>query len=438
MPLFIIICGVLLLLLLVIVLKINTVISLIITAIAVGAAQGMKGDAILKSVEEGVGSTMGQLALILAFGAMLGKLIADGGGAQRITSGLSKAFGIKNLQWAMVLTGFLVGIPLFYNVGFVVLVPFVFMVCATSKLPLLYVGIPLLAALSVTHGYLPPHPGPTSIVMLYKADMGLTMFYGALVAIPAIIISGPLFARTLGDIKTHPPKNLFEAPIRPEADLPGFGISVFTGLFPVMLIALATIGDAWLPKGSVVLHTCHFLGNPVLALLLASLLAMYTMGIRQGKRLKDLLEPMEDALRSVTMILFIIGSAGAFKQVLTDSGVADYISVLTKDLPLSPLILVWAIAAVIRVALGSATVAALTTAGIAGPIIAATHVSPELMVLATGAGSLMFSHVNDPGFWMFKEYFGLSIRDTVRSWSVMETLVSVIGLLGVLLLNLFI
>ncbi|PVH25517.1 gluconate transporter [Sphingobacterium corticibacter] len=439
MPLLIVFCGVLLLLLLVTVVKLNTIISLLITSIAVGFAMGMDSMDIVRSVEAGVSTTMGQLALLLAFGSILGKLMADGGAAERITRVLTDVFGVRNLPWAMVLTGFLVGIPLFYNVGFIVLVPFVFMVCAANRLPMLYVAIPLLAALSVTHGYLPPHPGATAIAITYQADIGLTMVYGIIVAIPAIIISGPFFGRTLKGIATNPPPELFTVPTSTEGrPMPSFAISLFTGLFPVLLIAIGSFAHLFLPEGSTALATLRFLGDPVMALMIAALLAMYTMGIRQGRSLKQQSEGIEDAIRGITMILFIIGASGVFKQVLVDSGVAVYIAESTANLALSPLVLAWSIAAVIRLAIGSATVAGLTAAGIVLPVMQATGTSPELMVLATGAGSLMFSHVNDPGFWMFKSYFGLSMRDTFRSWSVMETLVSLIGLFGVMALNWFV
>lgn len=436
MPLIIVVLGVALLLALVTVVRLNTVFSLLITSIAVGFAMGMSPVDILKSVETGASTTMGQLALLLAFGAVLGKLMADGGAAEQITTVLTAVFGKKNLPWAMVLTGFLVGIPLFYNVGFIVLVPFVFMVCASNKLPLLYVAIPLLAALSVTHGYLPPHPGATAIALTYKADIGLTMAYGIVVAIPAIVISGPFFGRTLKGITTNPPPELF--PQQQQGDkrkLPGFGISLFTGLFPILLIALGSFSYLILPEGSFWLTALRFLGDPVVALMIASLVAMYTMGIRQGKSLKQQSESVEDAIRGITMILFIIAASGVFKQILVDSGVAIYIANLTTDLSLSPLVLAWCIAGIIRLVIGSASVAGLTAAGIMLPIVEANHITPELMVLATGAGSLMFSHVNDPGFWMFKTYFGLSMKDTFRSWTVMETLVSIIGLFGVLALH---
>lgn len=436
MPLIIIIFGVVMLLILVTVIRLNTVFSLLITSIAVGFAMRMSVVEILKSVETGASSTTGQLGLLLAFGSVLGKLMTEGGAAERITTVLTAVFGKKKLPWAMMLTGFLVGIPLFYNVGFIVLVPFVFMVCKSSKLPMLYVAIPLLAALSVTHGYLPPHPGAMAVALTFKADIGLTMVYGIIVAIPAILIGGLLFGRTLKGIATNPPPEFFpQKRQNDEGRLPGFGISLFTGLFPILLIALGSFSYLILPEGSLGLIALQFLGDPVIALMIASLLAMYTMGIRQGKSLKQQSESVEEAFRGITMILFIIAASGVFKQILVDSGVANYIANLTNNLSLSPLVLAWSIAGIIRLVIGSSSVAGLTAAGIMLPIVQAGQVTPELMVLATGAGSLMFSHVNDPGFWMFKSYFGVSIKNTFRSWTLMETLVSISGLAGVLVLQ---
>lgn len=435
MPLIIVAFGVLLLLLLIVVGKLNSFFSLIIVSLAVGIAQGVAVSDVVNAIERGMGDTLGSLAMILGFGAILGKLIADGGGVHQISTSLIQVFGRRNVQWAVVLIGFVVGIPMFYNVGFVILVPFVFAIAARTNLPLLYVGLPMLASLSVTHGYLPPHPGPTAIAALYQADMGLTLIYGVIIAIPAIILGGVFFSRTLTNIRPNPPAQFLEEPPAVEENVPGFWTSLFTGLLPVLLIAVASALAIVLPADARLLPAVAFIGNPIIALLISVLVAVYTMGIARGKRMKDIMVNSEGAVRSIAMILFIIGGAGAFKEVLVTGGVGDYIAGWSSRLTFSPLILVWGIAAAIRVSLGSATVAGLTTAGIALPLIASTDTSPELMVLATGAGSLMFSHVNDPGFWMFKEYFGLSIRDTIRSWSVMETIVSVVGLLGVMVLD---
>lgn len=437
MPLIIVALGVLLLLVLILVFKLNSFVSLIIAALVVGIAEGMPISEVIVSIQKGVGSTLGFLALILGFGAMLGKLVADSGAAQRISTSLIESFGKKNIQWAVVLTGFVVGIPMFYSVGFVILVPLVFTIGVATGLPLIYVGLPMLASLSVTHGYLPPHPGPTAIAGFYNADLGLTLIYGIIVAIPAIVVAGPLFSRTLTRIKPNPPEKLYNTRILADEEMPGFWISVFTGLLPVFLIALAAAMTFVLPEDSTLLSVFLLIGDPIIALLLSVIVAIFTLGIDRNKNMKEIGTTIEESIGGIAMILLIIGAAGGFKEVLVDSGVGDYVSEMVSGSTISPLVLVWGIAALIRVSLGSATVAGLTTAGIAIPIIASTNASPELMVLATGAGSLMFSHVNDPGFWMFKEYFGLSIKDTIMSWSIMETIVSVMGLVGVLILNIF-
>ena len=334
MPLVIVAIGVALLLLLMIRFKLNGFIALVLVALAVGLMQGMPLDKVIVSIKNGVGGTLGSLALIMGFGAMLGKMLADCGGAQRIATTLIAKFGKQHIQWAVVLTGFTVGFALFYEVGFVLMLPLVFTIAASAGIPLLYIGVPMAAALSVTHGFLPPHPGPTAIATIFHADMGKTLLFGTILAIPTVILAGPVYARFL--------------------------------------------------KG---------------------------------------------------MMLLIIGGGGAFKQVLVDSGMDKYIASIMHESNMSPLFMAWSIAAVLRIALGSATVAAITAGGIAAPLIATTGVSPELMVIAVGSGSVIFSHVNDPGFWLFKEYFNLTIGETIKSWSVLETIISVCGLVGCLLLG---
>ncbi|MGB5609302.1 gluconate:H+ symporter, partial [Eudoraea sp.] len=355
--------------------------------------------------------------------------------AQRITSKLVSKFGIKNIQWALVLTGFIVGIPMFYSVGFVILVPLVFTVAAATGLPLLYVGLPMLASLSVTHGYLPPHPAPTAITVMFDADLGKTLVYGIIIAIPAIIIAGPLFSRTIKNIKATPLKEFINPKILEDHEMPGLGISIFTALLPILLIATATLADLFLPEDFYLNPIIGFLGNPVIAMLIAVLVAIYTLGLARGKKMQEVMVSVSSSISGITMVLLIIAGAGALKQVLIDSGVSDYIAGMLQGSAISPLLLAWSIATVIRVCVGSATVAGLTAAGIVLPLVSNPGVSAELMVLAIGSGSLMLSHVNDGGFWLFKEYFNLSVKDTLRTWTVMETTVGVIGLIGVLVLN---
>lgn len=438
MPLFIVICGILLLLLLIAKGKLNAFISFIIVSLLVGVAEGMDVLAVVDSIQKGLGKTLGDLVMILGFGAMLGKLVADSGAAQRITTKMVEKFGKNNIQWAVVLTGFIVGIPMFYSVGFVILVPLIFTVATATGLPLIYVGLPMLASLSVTHGYLPPHPAPTGIAVMFDADLGKTLFYGILVAIPAIIVAGPLFARTIKNVEATPLKEFLNPKVMTDDEMPSITASILTALLPVILIGFAAMISFLLPDGNVLNQLANVVGNPVIAMLISVLVALYTLGLARGRKMGDIMNSVSQAVASITMVLLIIAGAGALKEVLVDSGVSDYIGSLLKDSTISPLVLAWLIATAIRVCVGSATVAGLTAAGIVLPLLAGTEVSPELMVLAIGSGSLMLSHVNDGGFWLFKEYFNLSVKDTLKTWTVMETTVGVMGLIGVLVLDVLI
>lgn len=435
MPLAIVIAGIILLFILIARFKLNAFLAFIIVSLLVGVAEGMDFLTTIESIQKGIGNTLGYLILILGLGAMLGKLVADSGAAQRITTQLVKKFGKKNIQWAVVLTGFIVGIPMFYTVGFVILVPLVFTVAAATGLPLIYVGLPMLASLSVTHGYLPPHPAPTGIAIMFDANIGKTLLYGIIVAVPAIIVAGPLFSRTIKNIKATPLKEFMNPKVLTDEEMPGTANSILTALLPVILIGLASVVALILPKENILRKTTDVLGDPVIAMLISVLVAIFTLGLARGRTMKETMDSVASAVSGITMVLLIIAGAGALKEVLIDSGVSEYIGDLLKGSSISPLILAWLIATVIRVCVGSATVAGLTAAGIALPLIQGTGVSAELMVLAIGSGSLMLSHVNDGGFWLYKEYFNLSINDTLRTWTVMETTVGVMGLIGVLVLD---
>ena len=434
MPLVIVAIGVVLLLLLMIRFKMNGFIALVLVALAVGLMQGMPLVKVISSIKAGVGGTLGSLALIMGFGAMLGKMLADCGGAQRIATTLIDKFGKKNIQWAVVLTGFTVGFALFYEVGFVLMLPLVFTIAAAANIPLLFVGVPMAAALSVTHGFLPPHPGPTAIT-IFHADMGKTLLFGTILAIPTVILAGPVYARFLKGIDKPIPEGLYSAKTFTEEEMPGFGVSVWTSLVPVILMAMRAVAEMILPKGHAFLGVAEFLGDPVMATLIAVLIAMFTFGLNRGRSMDQINDTLTSSIKIIAMMLLIIGGGGAFKQVLVDSGVDKYIAAMMHETNVSPLLMAWSIAAVLRIALGSATVAAITAGGIVAPLIATTGVSPELMVIAVGSGSVIFSHVNDPGFWLFKEYFNLTIGETIKSWSALETIISVCGLVGVLLLN---
>ena len=438
MPLLIVITGIILLFILIAVFKLNAFIAFIIVCLFVGIVGGMELQSVIQSIQTGMGNTLGFLVMILGFGSMLGKLVADSGAAQKITTQLVSSFGIKNVQWAVVLTGFIVGIPMFYSVGFVILIPLVFTVAATTKLPLIYVGLPMLASLSVTHGFLPPHPAPTAIAVMFDADIGKTLVYGIIIAIPAIIVAGPLFSRTIKNINATPLKEFYNPVILEDHEMPSLTTSIISALLPVILIGLSTLSNSFLPQDFFLKPIIDFIGNPVIAMLISVLVAIYTLGLARGRKMVDIMKSVSTAVSSITMVLLIIAGAGALKEILTDSGVSDYIAELLVGSSISPLILAWLIATAIRISVGSATVAGLTAAGIIMPLVSSTGVSPESMVLAIGSGSLMLSHVNDGGFWLFKEYFNLSIKDTLSTWTVMETTVGVMGLIGVLVLNIFI
>ena len=418
--------------------KVNPFLSLLIVAIVAGLCLGMQPADLLKSIEKGVGSTLGGLALIICLGAILGKILEISGAAEQISSTLIKAFGQKNIQWAVMLTGFLVGIPLYYNAGFVILVPLVFSVAKRSNLPLLYIAIPMAAALSTTHCFLPPHPGPVVLVNAFKADMGKTLLYGLIIAIPVVILAGPMLGRILQRIKIEA-NNLFgvNEPVAIKK-IPAAFPSFFIALLPVLLISLAVVAQNFFSDDTWLKDILLFTGDPTIALLLAVVLAAWYFGIRTGEKMETVMKWLNDGIQGIAIILLIITAGGVFKQVLTDSGTGAYIASFSSKWQMPPLLFGWIVTALLRVTIGSATVAGITAAGVVAPLVATGTASPELMVLAVGTGSVFGSHINDSGFWMFKEFFKLSLKQTFLSWTVMETVISVLGLAGVLLLDLFI
>lgn len=437
MTLLIVLFSILLLVLLITWGKFNPFLAFLIVSIIAGLLLGIPLDKITKSVEKGIGATLGSLIIIISLGAMLGKLVAESGAAQRITQSLMKAFGMKYITWALMITGFIVGIPLFYNVGFVLMVPLIFSVAYQTKLPAVYVGLPMLASLSVTHGFLPPHPSPAALVAQFNANMGLTLVYGIIIAIPTIIVAGPIFGKTLKNIKAVPLQT-FQAKQLSDEELPGAGNSFFSSLLPVILLIITTVAPYFLEANETNKSVFSFIGDPSIVMLISLLVATYTLWLKRGKSIKLLMGQYAEAVKDIAVIVLIVAGAGALKQVFTDSGVSDQIASRLQGLNIEPLVLAWLIACVIRLCVGSATVAGLTAAGIVYPLMVQTGANPNLMVLSIGAGSLMFSHVNDSGFWLFKEYFNLSIKETIRSWSLMETIVAILGLIGVLILNLII
>lgn len=413
--------------------KISPFLSLLIVALVAGLLLGMTPMQLISSMEKGVGSTLGGLALILCLGAILGKILETSGAAEQISGTLINGFGAKNIQWAVLLTGFLIGIPLYYNAGFVILVPLVFSIARRTQLPLLYIAIPMAASLSTTHCFLPPHPGPVVLVNAFHANTGLTLLYGIIVAIPAVIVAGPLLGRLLKKMQIPIP-DIFGTAVLPEK-LPSVSSSFLIALLPICLITLSVITAHLLPKEHTVNRVTAFLGDSTIAILIAVLLSIYWFGIKQGKEMPVIMRWSNDAIAGISGIMLTITAGGVFKQVLIDSGTGNLIAGLSHQLQLPPLLFAWIITALLRVTLGSATVAGITAAGIVAPLLA-TGVSPELLVLAVGSGSVFGSHINDSGFWMYKEFFRLSLKQTFLSWTVMETTISIMGLIGVLLLQL--
>ncbi|WP_178024403.1 GntP family permease [uncultured Paenibacillus sp.] len=446
MPLFIVALGIIVLLVLITGFKLNTFVSLIIVSFLVALALGMPLNTIVSSIEGGLGGTLGHIALIFGLGAMLGKLIADAGGAHRIAMTLINKFGEKRIQWAVVAASFIVGIALFFEVGLVLLIPIVFTISKQLKVPIVYFGIPMAAALLATHGFLPPHPGPTAIAGEYGADIGMVLLYGIIVAIPAVILAGPVYTKLAKRIvpsafdKTGNIDSLGEQKTFKLEETPGFGISVLTSMFPVILMAIATIID--MVKTSSGLEDNAFfsivslVGNASTAMLISLVIAIFTMGIFRKIPIKNIMSSCAVSISHIGMMLLIIGGGGAFKQVLITGGVGDYVAELFTGSTMSPILLAWIVAAILRVSLGSATVAALSTAGLVIPLLGQYDVNLALVVLATGAGSSICSHVNDAGFWMIKEYFGLNMKETFGTWTVLSTIVSVVGLGSILLLSL--
>ncbi len=419
--------------------KLHPFVALILVSLAMGAAAGMPpGDAV-KAFQDGVGSVLGFIAVVVGLGTMLGKLMAESGAATRIATTLIGLFGERRVHWAIMVVAFIVGIPVFFQVGFVLLVPLVFTIARRTGMSLVKIGIPLVAGLSVVHGMLPPHPAAMLAVAAYKADIGLTILYGLVVGLPTAALAGPVFATWIAPRISLPPNNPLADQLGGEStrDTPGFGISVFTVLVPVLLMLLSSAGDFLLDETSAARPILHFLGHPIVALLIALLFSFWSLTRARGFTREEVLKFCNDCLAPTATILLVIGAGGGFNSVLVKSGVGNAIANVAVASHTSPLLLAWIIAALIRVATGSATVAMTTAAGIVAPIAIATPgTSAELLVLATGAGSLVLSHVNDAGFWLIKEFFNMTVPQTLKTWTVAETIIGVAGLAFVMLLSL--
>ncbi|WP_346206891.1 gluconate:H+ symporter [Caldifermentibacillus hisashii] len=419
--------------------KWHAFISLTIASLFLAIFTGMSWDKIVKAYETGVGGVLGHLVGILALGTILGKMLSESGAGLQIANYFVKIFGEKKLPWAMFASGFIIGIPVFFEVGILILLPLVISIQQATKKNLLLISLPAIAGLSIVHGLVPPHPGAVAAIGIYDANLGRVLLYSLFIAIPAGIIGGPLYAKFISTRVTPSGESgLIQVDESQSKKLPGVGISFLSILMPVILMVLGTFAPfIELPENGV--KFLEFIGSPLIALLISCFAAFYFLGFRQGIGRNQIKKFVDECILPVGSIILIIGAGGGFKQVLIDSGVGETIGNMAENLSLSPLVLAFLIAGLIRIATGSATVALTTAAGIVSPIIAnMTGVNLELLVIVTGAGSLMFSHVNDAGFWMVKEYLGLSIKEAFKTWTVLETILSFVAFIGAFVLDIFI
>jgi GntP family gluconate:H+ symporter len=419
--------------------KWNPFVTLLLSAIMLGFLAGMKSPDIIKAVTGGLGGTLGTIAIVIGLGTMLGKMMAESGGAERIATTLIDRFGEKRVHWAMMFVGFIVGIPVFFEVGVILLLPIIFIVGRKMKMPLLQIGIPVLAGLSTVHGLVPPHPAPMIAIGAYGADLGKTILYSILIGLPTAIIAGPLFGKFIGKrIKPEPSAELVDQFIsKSNRALPGFGITLFTILMPVLLMLIGSVAIILDPdQAHAFTRFSQFIGHEIIALLIAVVFSFFSLGFARGFSKEDVSRFASECLAPTATIILIIGAGGAFKQVLITSGVGGAIAEIATQANINIILFAWLVAALIRVATGSATVAMTTAAGIVAPVLALNPgANVELTVLATGAGSLVLSHVNDAGFWMVKEFFNMTVPQTLKSWTVMETILSVVALAFILLVS---
>nr|WP_276311342.1 gluconate:H+ symporter [Streptomyces scopuliridis] len=437
MPLLVVGISVLILLFLMTKLRVNGFAALLLVAVGVGLVQGIPVAEIPDILSDGIGGQIGDTMLTIGLGAMVGRVMGDSGAAQRIAGKLLDAFGPRWVQVAMVVTAMLIGVTMFYEVAFVIIVPVAFTIVRVTGANLLWVGLPMSIALSTMHSFLPPHPGPTAVAAAFHASVGLTLFYGLFIAVPIGALIALVWPRLPFVRAMNPsiPKGLVSERVFADEEMPGMAWSLSVALFPVVLIAGAAVTDMAVSGSNPFLHFVAFIGSAPIALLLTLLLAIWAFGPRIGRSLADVSASCTSAAQAMAMILLVIGAGGAFKQVLVDGGISDYIKDLTHGWPVSPIILAWLIAVILRVALGSATVAVVTASGVVLPLLAGSGVHPELMVLAVSCGSIAFSHVNDPGFWMFKEYFNLSVIDAIKARTTYTTVLAILGLGGVLVVE---
>jgi GntP family gluconate:H+ symporter len=433
------ILGIVIVVLLITWLRLHPLLALMLGSAALGVAAGMPAARIVESFTAGVASTAGSVGLLIALGAMIGALVADSGGADRVVDTVVSRVSTARLPWAIAGVAALIGLPLFFEIGVVLLVPMILLVGRRLDVPLMKLGIPALAGLSVLHGLLPPHPGPLAAIAALNADLGLTLLFGLVIAVPTVIVAGPVFGSLVGRfVRSRPPA--LPVPTRAtQANPPGFWVTVLTMLLPVALMLVRAGGQLLLPAGSGARAALDVAGTPLIALLAGVVTAMITLGVATGLSAPQVSASVGGALPPIAAILLVVAAGGGLKQTLIDAGIGAMIGRSAQGMALSPLILGWLVAVGIRIATGSATVATITAAGLVAPLAQTMdRAGAALLVLTIGSGSLFFSHVNDAGFWMVKEYFGLSLGETLKSWSVMETIIGVAGLAGVLVLRAFV
>jgi gluconate:H+ symporter, GntP family len=417
--------------------KLNAFLALILASLFVGIASGMDLAKVAKSFQDGVGATLGFVAVVVGLGTMLGKMLAESGGAEVVARAFVRFFGESRVHWTLVVVSFVVGLPVFFAVGLVLLVPIIFALARETKRPLLFLGIPVAAGLAASHTLVAPHPGPMIAIATLGADVGKTILYGVLVGLPVAILGGPIFGRFISRRITAEPGGIGEKLVAntERSCAPGVGITLFTILLPVLLMVLATVADLTLPAAHRVRVWADFVGAPLTAMLIAVLFSFWSFGRRCGFNRAQILKFTEDCVGPAASIFLVVGAGGGFSRVLADSGTGNAIAAVTQNLQISPLLLGWLIAALIRVAVGSATVSISMTAGLLEPLARSSATNIELLVIAIGGGSFMLSHLNDGGFWFVKEYYNLTVAQTLKSWTVMITLMSVASLFIVLVLD---
>ena len=432
--------GILLLLFLVIRLRIAAFVALLLTSVLVGLGTNMPGTEIVNSIRNGMGGTLGFVAVVVGLGAILGKLLEASGGVQCVAQTIIGKLGADRVQWGLGITGFVVAIPVFFDVALIILIPLVYGLAQSTGRSLLYYAVPLLAGLAVTHSFVPPTPGPIAVADLLDADLGWVIVFGALAGIPSMILAGPVFGRYIARrIHVEVPDSFTETVARPTNSI-GFSQVLIIILLPLVLIMLSTVTPIWLGDEHVATRTLTFIGHPFVALLAATLLAMALLARMDGSSKDDLLAIANKGLEPAGIVILITGAGGAFKQLLIDSGVGDALADAMADSRLPLVVLAFVIAALTRVAQGSATVAMITAAGLLAPVTSAQDLSATtlaLLVIAISSGATILSHVNDSGFWLVSRYLGMSEKDTLRSWTMLTTIIALTGLAVTLIASAF-